>query len=183
MTGFNLHRGLLAAAQRPPQGHWSDVVDRARRLLIVERINDQENLGTLFRSAAALGMDALLLSPDSCDPLYRRTVRVSMGAVLDLPFRIVDTWPNVLSDLGAAGWHVVAFTPATTAISLPECQSSLHGYERVAVMVGSEGDGLSAAALALATQHVRIPMTSHTDSLNVAMAASIGMYAVGGTGQ
>lgn len=179
LTAFNLHRGLLAAADRPEPRRWIDVADTARRLLVVERISDQENLGILFRSAAALGAGGLLTSPDCCDPLYRRTVRVSMGAIFSVPFAQAAPWPGALRELSERGWEVVALTPAADAEDLEDIAAELSATAKVALVVGNEGDGLSDGALGAARRRVRIPMSAGADSLNVAMAATVGLYAVG----
>jgi len=176
ITGFNLHRGVLAAVDRPPQRDWREVVPPVGgRLLVVEDVNDQENLGSLFRSAAALGAAAVLLSPGTCDPLHRRTVRVSMGAVFRLPCATVRPWPSALTGLAAAGWEVVALTPDAGA-ALGSRAPALRAHPRVALLVGSEGPGLTEAAVGVATRRARIPMSPGVDSLNVAVAASVGLY-------
>jgi tRNA G18 (ribose-2'-O)-methylase SpoU len=170
VVGFDLHRGAVAAAERRSLPTVGDVVAPARRLAVLEDLNDHENLGVLFRCAAAFGVDGVLLSPSCADPLYRRTVRVSLGQVLQVPFARVEgpSWPGVLEDLSAAGWVVAALTPQEGAEPL----RSLAGG-RVAVVVGAEGPGLSAGALAAASRRVRIPMASGVDSVNVATAAAI----------
>jgi tRNA G18 (ribose-2'-O)-methylase SpoU len=180
VTGFNLHRGLLAAADRPAARPWPEVVPAGGgRLLVVEDVNDQENLGSLFRSAAALGATAVLVSPGTCDPLARRTVRVSMGAVLHLPFATLAPWPVGLGELASRDWEVVALHPAGAGTAdLDDLGARLAGHPRVALVVGSEGPGLSAAALAAATRRARIPMEAGVDSLNVAVAAAIGLHAL-----
>jgi tRNA G18 (ribose-2'-O)-methylase SpoU len=180
LTGFNLHRGLLAAADRPLSRRWSELVPTGSgRLLLVEDVNDQENLGSLFRSAAALGVDALLTSPGTCDPLYRRTVRVSMGATFRLPFAQMTPWPDALAGLAAAGWSVLALTPSADAVELDSVQgAALRHAARVAVLVGAEGPGLSEGALAAATGRLRVPMAPGMDSLNVTVAAAIALHAL-----
>lgn len=180
LTGFNLHRGLLAAADRPAPVPWRRRVPPTGRLLVVEDVNDQENLGSLFRSAAALGVDALLTSPGTCDPLYRRTVRVSMGATFRLPFAELAPWPAALSDLVGLGWSVVALTPGTGAEPLDGAViEELRRRDRLAVLVGAEGPGLSEGALDAATERVRVPMAAGIDSLNVAVAAAIALHVLG----
>jgi tRNA G18 (ribose-2'-O)-methylase SpoU len=180
LTGFNLHRGLLAAADRPLPRPWSELVPAAGgRLLLVEDVNDQENLGALFRSAAALGVDALLTSPGTCDPLYRRTVRVSMGATFRVPFATLAPWPDGLADLVAAGWTIVALTPSPDALDLDSPAGvALRHRGRLAVLVGAEGPGLSEGALAAATAKVRVAMAPGVDSLNVVVAAAIALHAL-----
>ncbi len=139
---------------------------------ILEGLNDHENIGALFRNAAALGVDAVLLSPDCADPLYRRSVRVSMGCVLRLPFATAAPWPSALGAVAAEGFELVALTPRPDADPV----SVLDGERRVAIMVGAEGPGLSEAALAVANRRVRIPMRPGVDSLNVATAAAIAFH-------
>jgi tRNA G18 (ribose-2'-O)-methylase SpoU len=149
----------------------------ARLVAVLEGVNDHENLGALFRNAAALGVDAVLLGPRCSDPLYRRSVRVSMGHVLRVPFaELPGPWPESLDVLRAAGMQVAALTPAADAV--PLTVSGLRG-ERVAVLLGAEGPGLSAEALAAADVRVRIPMAAGVDSLNVATAAAVAFHAVG----
>jgi tRNA G18 (ribose-2'-O)-methylase SpoU len=180
VTGFNLHRGVLAAVDRPPGRHWRDVAAAGGgRLLVIEGVNDQENLGSLFRSAAALGCGGLLLSPGTCDPWYRRTVRVSMGAVFDLPFAVASPWPGALQRLREAGWEVVALTPGAQAVDLGSVGHRLAAAADVAVLVGSEGAGLTPAAVDAASVTARIPMWRGVDSLNVAVAAGVALHLVG----
>jgi tRNA G18 (ribose-2'-O)-methylase SpoU len=173
VTGFNIHRGAVALAARVPATPAADVLARTPPLVaVVEDVNDPENLGALFRNAAAFGLGAVLLSPRALDPLYRRVVRVSMGHVLHVPFARLDPWPDALAGLG---YTVVAMTPAEGAQDLDAVVGSTTGP--VAVLVGAEGPGLSAAALALADQRCRIPIAAAVDSLNVATAAAIAFHA------
>ena len=166
-VGFNLHRGVVASASRLPSPDPLTLLDGARRVAILEDLNDVENLGNLFRSARAFGVDAVLLDPRTADPLYRRCVRVSMGHVLHVPFARFSSWPDSLSDVRAAGFTVAALTPGgEVAID------DVHG-ERIAWLLGAEGEGLSSAALAAADARVRIPMSPDVDSLNVGTAAAI----------
>ena len=154
------------------------VLAGARRVLILEGVNDYENLGSLFRNAVAFGVDAVLLDPTTADPLYRRTTRVSLGHVLRVPFARVGTeaWPTILSDLRGDGLAVLALTPAPDATTLAAIIGQLP--DRVAVLVGAEGPGLSDEAMASADHLVRIPMTPGTDSVNVATAAAIALAAL-----
>ena len=177
---WDRYRALAAAApDRPAPVPWRQRLPPTGRLLVVEDVNDQENLGSLFRSAAALGVDALLTSPGTCDPLYRRTVRVSMGATFRLPFAELAPWPSGLTELVALGWSVAALTPGTAAEPLEGAVAEgLRRRERVAVLVGAEGPGLSEGALGAATERVRVPMAAGVDSLNVAVAAAIALHAI-----
>lgn len=173
VVGFDLHRGAVASADRPPPADADDLLAVASSVVMLEGIGDQENLGVLFRNAAALGADAVLLSPACCDPLYRRTVRVSMGHVLSVPFATTTDWPEAVDRARAAGFETVALTPDPDAEPIdtvaPACAKR-------AVLLGSEGPGLSGPALAAADRRVRIPMRAGIDSLNVANAAAIGFH-------
>jgi len=171
VVGFNLHRGAVAAAPRWPLPSVEHVLDGARRVAVLERVNDHENLGVLFRSAAALGVDAVLLDRECSDPLYRRCVRVSIGHVLLIP------WTRVASvdEVRGAGITTFAFTPAIDATAIDDVEWP----ERSALLFGAEGSGLSDAWLAGADHRVRIPMRAGADSLNIATAASIAFYAAG----
>jgi len=177
VAGFPVHRGVLAAADRWPLPAPAEVLAGAQRVAVLEDINDHENLGVIFRSAGSLGIEAVLLSPRCCDPLYRRSVRVSMGHVLGVPWTRLEPWPEALaSGVAAAGFTLVAFTPAVDAEPLAGWEAS--PGERVAVLLGAEGPGLSPAALAAAARRVTIPMRRPGDSLNVGSAAAIAFYAV-----
>lgn len=173
VVGFHLNRGVLAVADRGRPRAAEELLT-GDRLLILEGVNDHENLGALFRNAAALGVDAVLLGHRCSDPLYRRSVRVSMGHVLRLPFATLPRWPEDLSAVRAAGHSLVALTPCAGALPLSEFDPSRH--PRVALLVGAEGPGLSEAALTTAAVRVRIPMAGGVDSLNVATAAAIASY-------
>jgi tRNA G18 (ribose-2'-O)-methylase SpoU len=150
------------------------VAAAAPRLLVLEGIADQENLGALFRNAAALGAGGVLLDPRCADPLYRRSVRVSLGNVLAVPFARAEPWPQVLEELAADGVDVVALTPAAAGTL---ASAGLHRAERLALVVGAEGPGLSAGALGACPRQVRIPMAAGVDSLNVATAAAVALHA------
>lgn len=178
LTGYDVHRGVLAAGGRLELPGPAEVLDAARVVLVLEDLTDQANLGAVFRNAAALGADAVLLSPHCCDPLYRRSVRVSMGAVLALPFAFLAPWPAALGVLSGRGFAVAALTPAPEAASLETSAAALveAGGGRVALVLGSEGPGLSPAALARCTHAVRITMDSGVDSLNVATAAAVALH-------
>jgi tRNA G18 (ribose-2'-O)-methylase SpoU len=173
LTGVHFHRGALASADRPVPPSVGELATGARRLLVVEAVNDHENVGALFRNAAAFGVDGVVLDPTAADPLYRRATRVSLGHVLHVPFARAARWPEELADLRRSGVAVVALTPGPTAEPLATLAAS--SPERVALLVGAEGPGLSDAALAAADRRVRIPMAAGVDSLNVATAAAIAL--------
>lgn len=175
IAGFNFHRGCLAAGGRPPRAEWRACTAGARRAMVLERVGDADNVGAIFRCAAAFGADAVLLGPSCADPLYRKAIRTSMGAALTIPFADAEPWPATLSDLAADGWAVVALTPAADATPLREFSSATRPL-RVALVLGHEGDGLTDAALAACEYHVRIPIRPSVDSLNVATAAAIALY-------
>jgi tRNA G18 (ribose-2'-O)-methylase SpoU len=175
VVGFHLNRGVLAVADRAAPPDPLELARSARLLAVLEAVNDHENLGSLFRNAAALGVDGVLLGPRCADPLYRRSVRVSMGHVLRVPFAHLDAWPTGLDMLRDKGFRVVALTPRPGAIGLAD--AGLRG-ERVAVLLGSEGPGLTEEALGAADLAVRIPMADGVDSLNVATAAAVAFYAI-----
>lgn len=175
LTGFHVHRGLLASFHRRPLPSATEVLTTATRVAILEDVNNHTNVGAIFRGAAALGMEAVLLSPSCADPLYRRSVRVSLGHVLRVPWSRTGPLPAGLDVLADHGFTVVALTPAPGAEPL----RSLAWPERVALVVGAEGPGLTAATLAAADRRVRIPLAPGVDSLNVATAAAVVLYAKG----
>ncbi|MFI5944885.1 TrmH family RNA methyltransferase [Streptomyces uncialis] len=176
VTGYHVHRGALASMQRKPLPTAAEVLAVTRRVVVMESVNDHTNIGAIFRSAAALGMDAVLLSPDCADPLYRRSVKVSMGAVFFVPYARLETWPRGLEEVRGAGFGLLALTPDEKAVTLDE--AAPHRMDRVALMLGAEGDGLSPRAMAAADTLVRIPMAHGVDSLNVGAAAAVAFYAV-----
>jgi tRNA G18 (ribose-2'-O)-methylase SpoU len=176
VTGYHVHRGALASMGRKPLPDADDLLGTARRIVVMESVNDHTNIGAIFRSAAALGMDAVLLSPDCADPLYRRSVKVSMGAVFSVPYARLDSWPRDLEAVRAAGFKLLALTPADKATDIDE--AAPHRLDRVALLLGAEGDGLSTQALVAADEWVRIPMAHGVDSLNVGAAAAVAFYAV-----
>ena len=175
VAGFNIHRGCLAAGTRPAPADWRVLAASARRVVVLERVGDADNVGAIFRSAAALDADAVLIAPGSADPLYRKAIRTSMGATLTLPFALAAPWPSMLSELARGGWTVAALTPADDAMTV-RAFARLARDSRTAIVLGHEGDGLTAEALAACTHRVRIPMSSRVDSLNVATAAAIALY-------
>jgi tRNA G18 (ribose-2'-O)-methylase SpoU len=175
-VGFNLHRGVVAAARRRALPTVGEVIAGASRLAVLEGLNDPENLGLIARSARAFGVDALLLDPTCIDPYYRRTVRVSMGEVLLLAVARFDAWPAGLAQLHAARFETWAMTPAADAASIWD----LAVPDRLAIILGAEGSGLSAGAIAAATRRARIPISADVDSLNVGHAAAIAFAVTAG---
>jgi tRNA G18 (ribose-2'-O)-methylase SpoU len=173
-TGFHVHRGMLASFHRRPLPSFVDVLATARRVAILEDVNNHTNLGAIFRGAAALGMDAVLLSPSSADPLYRRSVRVSMGEVFAVPYAKLEPWPAALQTVREAGFTVLALTPAPDA--LPIQQLTAEQRARPALLLGAEGPGLSRRAIAASDARVVIPMQAGVDSLNVAAAAAVAFW-------
>jgi tRNA G18 (ribose-2'-O)-methylase SpoU len=173
VVGFHLNRGVLAVADRAPAPDLAALTHSAKLLCVLEGVGDHENLGSIFRNAAALGVNGVLLGPGCSDPLYRRAVRVSMGHVLRVPFGTLTDWPADLHRLRADGFRVLALTPSADAVPLHEAVSP---GQRTAVLLGSEGPGLTEEALAAADERVRIPMSGDVDSLNVATAAAIALY-------
>lgn len=176
VTGFHVHRGALASMRRIAVPQARSVLAKARRVVVMEDIVNHTNLGAIFRSAAALGMDAAVLTPSCADPLYRRSVRVSMGTVFALPYARLDSWPGGLATLAEHGFRTIALTPGPAAIDVRELRFGPE--EKVALLLGTEGDGLSDPALAAADLRVRIPMAAGVDSLNVAAAAAVACYAI-----
>jgi len=177
LTGFHVHRGALAAMHRPELPTLASILTSARRLVILEDLVDHTNVGAIFRSAAGLGMDAVLVTPRCADPLYRRSVRVSIGAVFAVPWTRIDPWPGSLTTLREQGFTIAAVTPrAPDAISLADF--AVHPPERVALVLGTEGDGLTTPALEQADIGVSIPMQSGVDSLNVAAASAVVFWAL-----
>ena len=175
LTGFPLTRGVLCAMRRPAPRSVESVCRDARRVAVLDNVVDSTNLGAIFRSAAALGMDAVLLSPACCDPLNRRAVRVSMGGVFQIPWARFDDWPEAgLDKLRAMGFYTVAL--ALTDASLPIDDPRLMNEARLCLVLGNEGFGLSPAAIAACDATARIPMAHGVDSLNVAAAAAVAFW-------
>jgi tRNA G18 (ribose-2'-O)-methylase SpoU len=174
IAGFNIHRGCLALAHRPPQTTLSNLgLDRANRVVVMEGVNNPDNVGGIFRTAAAFATDAVVLGPACSDPLYRKSIRTSMAATLAVPFADAGSWPHAIDALRAHGLRVIALTPAADARPIEELPRDL---DRIAILVGSEGEGLSRDAVDAADDRVRIRMPGATDSLNVAVAASIALH-------
>jgi tRNA G18 (ribose-2'-O)-methylase SpoU len=177
VTGFDIHRGAVAAAERLPQLAIADLVETAHTLVVLEGLNDHENIGAIARTARALGADGLLFDPSCADPLYRRSVRVSMGEILHLPLGRVEPWPEGLDLLRAAGIAVIALTPEPEAEVLDDLATERPA--RLALLLGAEGKGLTPAALAAADRRVRIRQRHEVDSLNVGHACAIALHRLG----
>jgi tRNA G18 (ribose-2'-O)-methylase SpoU len=174
ITGYDVHRGVLVLADRPPVRAADDLLDASSRVVALESMTDSANVGSVFRNAAALGADAVVFDEGTADPLLRRSVRVSIGTVLTIPFAVVPSWPD---GLAGHGLTVLALTPDPSATALDEVECP----DRFALLVGTEGAGLSDAALAAADVRVRIPMQRGVDSVNVATALAIALYAMTST--
>ncbi|NYH89967.1 RNA methyltransferase [Actinopolymorpha rutila] len=178
VTGFAVHRGAIASVERRPLPSVAEVITHARRVLVLEDVVDHTNVGAIFRGAAAFGVDAIVLAPRCADPLYRRSVKVSMGTVFSCPYARMDNWYGGLEELRAAGFRLVALTPADDAVDLDTLAtgSESGSTERVALLLGTEGDGLSARWQGQADVRARIPISAAVDSLNVAAAAAVACY-------
>jgi tRNA G18 (ribose-2'-O)-methylase SpoU len=176
LTGFNLHRGALASMHRPKLRSVEDVLSGSTRIIVLEDIVDHTNVGSIFRSVAGLGADAVLITPRCADPLYRRSVRVSMGTVLQIPWTRLPEWPEGRDVLTGLGFSLAALALSPDAVTLDEYAAN--PPEKIALVVGTEGDGLSRAALAAADTIVTIPMMHGVDSLNVASASAVALYAL-----
>ncbi len=172
VTGFHFHRGALASAERRPHPDLATVVGRAELVLMAEGVTDNENLGALFRNAAAFGVGGVVLDATSADPLYRRSVRVSMGQVLRLPFTRVGDSVEAIVHLQGLGFEILALTPEGTADDI----GTVARRPRQVLLVGAEGPGLSGAALRAADRRLRIAMSGDVDSLNVATAAAVALH-------
>lgn len=181
LTGFSLHRGALASMHRPALVPMEDLLQDARRIVILEDLADHTNVGAIFRAAAGLGADAVLISPRCADPFYRRSVRVSMGTVLQVPWTRMPEWSEATPSLKRLGFTIAALALSDRAVDLGQFASA--APEKVALVLGAEGDGLRREALASADVVVTIPMTGGVDSLNVAAASAVAMWALrdGGT--
>jgi tRNA G18 (ribose-2'-O)-methylase SpoU len=166
---------VLASASRPPELTLTDVLDGAGTVAVLEGVNDHENLGSIFRNAAGLGVDAVVFGVGCADPLYRRAVRVSMGHVLLVPHAWAPVWPDDLQILRDNGCRLLAMTPDPAARTVAQAMAGLTN-EKVAILVGAEGPGLTERAMRACDTRVRIPMSRGTDSLNVATAAALAFY-------
>ena len=179
LTGYNIHRGCLALVERPRSPSIESVLSTARLVIVLEHVANADNVGGVFRNAAAFGADAVLLSPTTCDPLYRKAVRTSMATTLRVPFATLDhesgEWPAALSELRRRGFALAAMTPREPSQDLEEfIQQTRHG--RLAVLFGAEGAGISRDAEVAADYRVRIPIVPGVDSLNLAVASGIVLY-------
>jgi tRNA G18 (ribose-2'-O)-methylase SpoU len=173
VTGFHVHRGALASLERRPLAPVADVLEGARSVLVLEDIVDHTNVGAIFRSGAALGFDAVLLAPRCADPLYRRSIKVGMGAVFTMPWTRLPDWGDALPSLSAAGFTTVALTLAPDSRPIEEVVA---GIDTVALVLGSEGHGLSPRWEQAADRRATIPMREGIDSLNVAAATAVACY-------
>jgi tRNA G18 (ribose-2'-O)-methylase SpoU len=176
VTGFHVHRGALASLRRTQLRPVEDVIDGAHRIVVLEDVVDHTNVGAIARNAAALGIDAMLLSPRCADPLYRRSIKVSMGAVFTLPWTRVDDWYDAVPRLRRAGFTTVALTPAADAVEITDFLNTAE-LDKLCIILGSEGPGISPRWLTSADWRVRIGMYRDVDSLNVAAAAAVAFYA------
>lgn len=176
LTGFDMHRGALASMHRPALPSPATLLENARRVVVVEDVVDHTNVGAIFRSVAGLGADAVFVTPRCADPLYRRSVRVSMGTVLQVPWTRLPEWPLGATVLKDAGFHLAALALADDAVTLESFAESAPA--KVAILLGAEGDGLSRQAIELADTVVTIPMLHGVDSLNVAAASAVALYAL-----
>ncbi len=176
LTGYLLHRGLIAAMHRPELPAAIDLLTAATRVVILENVVDPTNVGAIFRSVAAIGADAVLVTPSCSDPFYRRAIRVSMGTVLQVPWTRVGDWASIRGLLTASGFHLAALALSADAVDLKTFAAT--APERVALVLGTEGDGLTREAIEAADTVVTIPMAHGIDSLNVAATAAVAMYAL-----
>ena len=176
LTGFDMHRGALASMHRPALPDPAALLEGARRVVVIENVVDHTNVGAIFRSVAGLGADAVFVTPRCADPLYRRSVRVSMGTVLQVPWTRLPEWPLGATVLKDAGFHLAALALADDAVTLEQFAAAPPA--KVAILLGAEGDGLSRQALEAADTVVTIPMLHGVDSLNVAAASAVALYAL-----
>ena len=176
VAGFDVHRGVLASFSRRPLPSVVEVAVAGKTLAVLEGIVDHTNVGAVIRSAAGLGVDGIVLDPRCADPLYRRAIRTSMGAVFAVPYARCSTWPGGLAELRGAGFRVLALTPSDAAVDLSDLQVGTD--DRVALLLGAEGSGLSRAALSASDGTMSIGMSHGVDSLNVATSAAVAFWGV-----
>ncbi len=174
ITGYRVHRGALVSMQRKALPSLDEVLADARHVLVLEDIVEPTNVGAIFRSAAALGVDAVLVSPTCADPLYRRAVKVSMGAVFTLPWTRIAPWPHALEKVRRHGLRILALSPGTDATDI----AVIDAGDSWALLLGTEGDGLARATMTRSDDVVRIPMHHGVDSLNVAAASAVACFAL-----
>ena len=178
LTGFQLTRGALCAMRRRALPSLAEICSGARRIAILEQVMNPTNIGAIFRSAAALNMDAVILTPGCSDPLYRRASRVSMGTVFQIPWTVADNWPQpVMSQLKQLGFKTAAMALSDNSVSIDDEQ--LMSEEKLAIILGTEGDGLAETTIADCDYTVKIPMTHGVDSLNVAAASAVAFWQLG----
>ena len=182
LTGFNLTRGALCLMRRPKLSEASSIYRDAHRIAILENVMNPTNIGAIFRSAAALNMDAVLLTPACSDPLYRRAIRVSMGCVFQIPWTFLgqeeSEWPQpAIQNLKASGYKTAALALSDHSVSIDHPE--LMAEERLAIILGTEGDGLAASTIADCDYTVKIPMSHGVDSLNVAAASAVAFWQLG----
>ena len=177
ITGYHLHRGVLACFRRRPLPSFDEAVGTATTVAVMENINNPTNLGVILRCAAALGVEAFFIDPTCSDPLYRRCGRVSMGEAYSMPYTRLDRFPDGLEPLRRVGFRLLALTPAPDAIPLDDI--TVDGDDRVALLLGAEGPGLTDEVIAVADDRVRIPMSGLVDSINVGSAAAVAFYGIG----
>lgn len=176
LTGYILHRGLIASMHRPELPSADALLGAAKRIVILEDVADPTNVGAIFRSAGAIGADAILVTPRCSDPFYRRAIRVSMGTVLQVPWTRVGDWPSTRQLLARHGFHVAALALTPDALNLRDFTA--HDHDKLALLLGAEGPGLTPAALDASDSVVQIPMKHGIDSLNVAAASAVAMWAL-----
>lgn len=177
ITGHDFHRGCLALVHRPPESSIESIIDGPAPLVMLEEVTDADNVGGVFRNAAALGAGGVILSSGCCDPLYRKAVRTSMATVLRVPFARTTDWWRAIGCLRARGFVVAALTPAASAEPIDEFADRIRG-QRLAIVIGAEGAGLAKRTIGLTDAEVRIPMAAGIDSLNLSVAAGIALFAL-----
>ena len=174
LTGYHLTRGVLCAMRRPQLPTVEEICEKAKRIVILENVQNPTNVGAIFRSAAALGMDAVLLTPGCSNPLYRRSARVSMGTVFQIPWTFTGPWPEDMARLKALGFKTAAMALSDNSVSIDD--PHLMAEEKLAILMGSEGDGLTEHTIADSDYTVKIPMYHGVDSLNVAAASAVAFW-------